>query len=191
MTVRYDKKSLRREYLRLAEKRGEVFDDRPMEGYVSRIQILAYIVDENPAEILKGCEILDERDHVCKACGGEYGMHDVPDCHGAEKKVARDVDASVKKTHTFVHFNALAMQHPETGVVGFVMLTKHGFLYDMDIVNVLLNAKKQWRAGECRMCCACYDITDKIFGVSICHEKDIYSKKEARYNAYNVEYRPE
>jgi hypothetical protein len=190
MTVKYNKISLKREYVRLAEKRDEVYDDRPMEGYVSRIQHLAVIVGENPVEVLKDCEEVDERDHVCKACGGEYGSHLVPDCHGVEEKAIRDVDDSVKKTHTFVHFKVLAMQHPTTGCIGFVMMGKVGFLYDVDVVNVLLNAKKRWNAGEFRMCCACYDDIDKLVGVSICHDKDNYSKKEARYNAYNLEYRP-
>lgn len=169
--MRYDKKSLQREYLRLAEKLGETYEDKPREGYVCSIQHLSIEVGENPAEVLKDCEFMDASINPPR-----------------KEKVIRDLDAITKKEHSFVYFDVLAMQHPESGMVGFVMVTKYGFVYDINVVNVLLNAKR-WNAGEERNCCACYDINDDLVGVSICNDKDKYSKKEARYNAYNMGYR--
>jgi len=151
-------------------------DPEPREGYVNAVRNVCGM-----AKQLAGCEV------------------------PGHEPVKRDVSPEVKKAFTFKHFEAICMQNPASGTFGFVLLTRRGFLYDENIVKILLAKRTtyldkselaadtwcnyrhhvNWKAGDVARCCACYDPGDELVGVSICHPRDKYSKGEARYVAYS------
>lgn len=181
--MKYDAKKLKALYdeLRNGDELVFMFEDAPGEGYVEGIEALAEHHNKDADVLLKSCEVdQGEKDEV-------------------EKPVAkaRDVGDETKKMCTFVYFDAFVVTSKKVlrkddisgkmkvkSLPGFLLFTKNGYLYEDDLVNELVDLKENWETGDIRRCCACYDDRGLI-GVSICHVKDEYSKKEARYNAYN------